>query len=352
MNYKTSLFKIATTIGFCFFGMSTTNAQNLEVNIMTGGASGTYIQFGRDIAQLAASAGRDNVLVVESAGSMENIMAVKNRSHTQFGIVQSDVLDFIRTFRSEDATMRSILRNTRFVFPLYKEEVHIVTTKNTGINTLVDLAGKIVGIGATNSGSNLTSTFLLEVANIRAGQVVEIAARDALSELVNGQIDAFIYVAGAPTNLLFDTSAAAGLKLVEIPGEIAGDYYTITTIKAGTYPWLTEDVTTAAVRAVLMTYEYDPARNAYFEQSCDAVSEITHLINANLEELRVNGHPKWNQVELGDIPSGWEQSKCVQTGLSPEYLPPERGETIALSFDADCSAIENPVAKRLCLMRS
>ena len=279
-------------------------------------------------------------------------MAVKNRSHTQFGIVQSDVLDFIRTFRSEDSVMRSILRNTRFVFPLYKEEVHIVTTNNTGINTLVDLAGKIVGIGALNSGSNLTSTFLLEVANVRPGNVVEISAADALVELRNGTIEAFIYVAGAPTNLLAETNASDQLKLVSIPGEIAGDYYTITTIKAGTYPWQLEDVTTAAVRAVLMTYEYDPTRNGYFEQSCDAVSEITHLINANLENLRLNGHPKWNQVELGDIPSGWEQSLCVQTGLSPEYLPPERGQSVSLSFNKDCSAIENPVAKRLCLMRT
>ncbi len=336
-------------------------AQSFEVNIMTGGASGTYIQFGRNIAQLAAQAGRDNVIVVESAGSMENIDAVKHRPRTQFGIVQSDVLDFIRTFKSEDPQMRSILRNTRYVFPLYKEEVHVVTTRQTGINTLLDLSGKTVAIGAANSGTNLTATFLLEVSNVRPGNVVEKSAKDALSDLVNGTIDAFFYVAGAPTTLLREIGAQSQLKLVTIPGEVAGDYYGITTIPAGTYPWLKEEVETAAVRAVLMTYEYDPNKNEYFRQSCEAVSEISYLIMRNLPALQQSGHPKWNQVDLTRVPSGWEQANCVKIGLSPGYQPPVRsasntnsnsGSVNNVFANVDCSTISNPIAKRLCLMRN
>lgn len=251
--------------------------------------------------------------------------------------------------------MRSILRNTRFVFPLYKEEVHIITTTTTGINTLTDLAGRVIGVGSPNSGSNLTSTFLLEVANIHPQDLVNVSAGDALEQLLGGNIDAFIYVAGAPTRLLAEMSATSGLKLVTIPGEIAGDYYGITTIKAGTYPWLSEDVETAAVRAVLMTYEFDPNHNAYFRDACDAVSEITYLIKENLENLRLNGHPKWNEVDLSNIPSGWEQAVCVQTAFSDTYQPPQRGAAVggvAFSYNADCATIENPVAKRLCLMRN
>ncbi len=338
---------------FCLYGLGagTVNAQSFEVNIMTGGPTGTYIQIGRDIAALAAQAGRDNVNVVESAGSMENIEAVKNRSHTQFGIVQSDVLDFIRTFKSEDPVMRSILRNTRYVYSLYKEEVQIVTTTRTGIATLLDLNGRTVGVGALNSGTNLTSTFLLEVAGVRPARTVNVNAGDALQLLLAGRIDAFIYVAGAPTKLLQDVSPNAGLKLVRVPGEIAGDYYGITSIRAGTYPWLKEDVETAAVRAVLMTYEYNPNRNAYFRESCDAVSEITYLIKRNIEGLRLNGHPKWNEVDLDAVPSGWEQAECVKRGLSDTYQPPFRGGGGSVAVVTDCSEIQNPVTKRLCLMR-
>ena len=356
MNWNKSIAGPALSLGVFLFGAigafaDPRLAEELEVNIMTGGATGTYIQIGKDIAALAEQAGRQNVIVVESAGSMENIAAVKSRPRTQFGIVQSDVLDFIRTFRAEDAEMRSILRNTRIAFPLYKEEVHIVTTKRTGINTITDLNGRVVGVGAPNSGTNLTATFLFEIENIRPRNSVNISAGEALDQLRAGTIDAFVYVAGVPTRLLSETSPNDDFKLVTVPGTRVGDYYGITTIRAGTYPWQTEDVMTAAVRAVLMTYEFNPNRNAYFRASCDAVSEIAYLINQNMDALRQNGHPKWNQVDLQAFPSGWEQSQCVETGLSADYQPPYRGGGISLTVTTDCNAIENPVAKRLCLMR-
>ena len=341
----------AVSLGILISCSQNVLAQDSEINIMTGGASGTYIQIGNDIAQLAAQAGRQGVIVVESAGSMENIQAVRSRAHTQFGIVQSDVLDFIRTFRSEDAQMRSILRNTRIAFPLYKEEVHIVTTQATGINILADLSGRVVGVGSPNSGTNLTATFLFDIENVHPRERIEISAGEALDQLLSGNIEAFVYVTGAPASLLSNLTANSGLKLVTIPGDVVGDYYGITSIKAGTYPWLTQDVTTAAVRAVLMTYNYNPNKNWYFKQSCDSVTEISYLIKQNVQWLKQNGHPKWNEVDFEAFPSGWEQSACVQAAFDPNYQPPLRGTAYNASIPSDCTGVQNPVAKRLCLMR-
>ncbi len=351
MYLNNSFAKLAVSLSIFISCSGVVLGQDSEVNIMTGGATGTYIQIGNDIAQLAAQAGRANVIVVESAGSMENIQAVRSRAHTQFGIVQSDVLDFIRTFRSEDSQMRSILRNTRIAFPLYKEEVHIVTTVATGINELKDMSGRVVGVGLPNSGTNLTATFLFDIENVRPRERVEISAGDALDQLLSGNIEAFVYVTGAPANLLSNMSANSGLKLVTIPGEVVGDYYGITTINAGTYPWLMQDVTTAAVRAVLMTYNYNPNKNWYFKQSCDAVTEISYLIKQNIEFLRQNGHPKWNEVDFEAFPSGWEQSACVDAAFDPNYQPPLHGAVFNASVTSDCTGIQNPVTKRLCLMR-
>ncbi len=355
MKFNRKIATLAFSLAVILSGTGAAQADptELEVNIMTGGATGTYIQFGKNIAALAQQAGRENVVVVESAGSMENIVAVKERPRTQFGIVQSDVLDFIRTFRSDDAQMRSILRNTRIAFPLYKEEVQIVTTNATGINTISDLTGRVVAVGAPNSGTNLTATFLFEIENVRPRATVGISATEALSQLVNGTIEAFVYVSGAPTRLLQQVSANSDLKLVTIPGDVVGDYYVITTIPAGTYPWLKEDVTTAAVRAVLMTYDFNPARSEYFRQSCDAVTEISYLIKENLDNLRQSGHPKWNEVDFTAIPSGWERSACVEAAYDPQYQPPFRGVPGAapITSNTDCAAIQNPVAQRLCLMR-
>jgi len=348
MTYYEKFIRLLLSLSFVLMCTKAPLAQGFEVNIMTGGPNGTYIQIGKDIAALAASTSW-NINAVESQGSMENIEAVRERLYTQFGIVQSDVLDFIRTFRSEDAAMRRIVRSTRIVFPLYNEEVHIVTTKSSGISELVDLSGRIVGVGAPNSGTNLTTTFLFEISYVRPEQSVSIPATEALAQLRAGTIDAFVYVAGAPTKLLLDTLPTDDLKLISTKSSSVSEYYGTSTIKAGTYPWQTEDVTTPAVRAVLMTYEYNPARNAYLKMSCDAVTEISYLINQNIETLKKNGHPKWKQVDLSAIPTGWKRARCVQTALDKSYTPPHNEHT---SAPKNCTEILNPVAKRLCRMQN
>ncbi len=361
MTWNKLLPKTLLKLGLMMLTIGATPSLSFESNIMTGGATGTYIQFGNDIKTLASVIGRD-VTVVESAGSIENIEAVRDRRFTQFGIVQSDVLDFLRTFKNEDPAIRRIVRDTRIVFPLYNEEIHIVTKKSGSINVLADLSGRTVAIGTPNSGTNLTSTFLFEATNIKPLTIVPISASDALKELNAGNIDAFVYVSGAPTKLLLDTSANDDLKLVPVePSNVSG-YYVTSLLKQGTYPWLDKDVLVPTVKAVLMTFEYDPNKNDYFKQSCDAVTEISFLIKLNLDYLKQNGHPKWKQVNLNAELPGWKRAQCVETALAPDYqLPQTTSQQGAISTPAtnneptqqiDCEQFANPIAKRLCLMKS
>ena len=92
-------------------------AQDYQTSIVTGGASGTYIQIGRDIAKIAGDCGR-TLNVQESAGSLENILAVRDRPLTQLGIAQSDVLEYVRTFQSDDPVLARAARGVRIMFPL------------------------------------------------------------------------------------------------------------------------------------------------------------------------------------------------------------------------------------------
>ena len=76
-------------------------AQDARLSIMTGAPTGTYIQIGRDLGNLMGQCGQ-GLEVVESAGSLENFLAVRQRPNTQFGIVQSDVLEYMQTFAGGD----------------------------------------------------------------------------------------------------------------------------------------------------------------------------------------------------------------------------------------------------------
>ncbi len=304
-----------------YFTISTSSvfAQEFEKNIMTGGAKGTYIQIGRDIAALAGECGQ-TLTVNESAGSLENLVAVKKRSNTQFGIVQSDVLEYVQTYARDDPELKRSLFGVRIMYPLYNEEVQVLAAR--GIRRLSDLSGRKVAIGKADSGTFLTATLILDILRVKDADRIAIGAAEALPMLMNGEIDAFFYVAGAPTRL-FSEAAIDGSKfhLLNILEPALLATYTASKIAAGTYPFQPDPVDVVAVKAVLMTYDYKAKKNPYHRKSCKVVSDFSSLILSNLDRLKKNGHPKWQSVDLTQLPPGWKVGECVKVGMAADYKP-------------------------------
>lgn len=292
-------------------------AQEFEKNILTGGPTGTYIQFGRDIANTAAQCSL-TLNVRESAGSLENFLGVRQRRFTQFGIVQSDVLEYLRTYAADDPSIARAIAGVRIAFPLYNEEVHLLARRD--IASLQDLSGKRIAIGVQDSGTFLTASLVLDLSEVPSVERLTIGPDESLQRLLDGSIDGFFYVAGAPTRIFADPAIdAARFHLVPLTDSVLNAVYVPAKIDAGTYPFQTESVDLVAVKAVLMTYEYDKNRNFYHRESCKSVSDVSHLILTRFGDLREGGHPKWQQVDLDDIPPGWEIGACVNEGLDPGY---------------------------------
>lgn len=300
-----------------FGGAASVQAQGIERNVLTGGPTGTYIQFGQDLSEASARCGI-TLNVRESAGSLENFLGVRKRRHTQFGIVQSDVLEFLKTFAANDPEMARAIFGVRIAFPLYNEEIHVLARKD--IATLKDLAGKKVAIGVEDSGTFLTASLVLDLTQIEPAERLTINAEDSLQQLMAEEIDAFFYVAGAPTKI-FANDAIDGSKfhLLPISDPTLQAAYVPAKIPAESYPFQSEELDVVAVKAVLMTYEFDPLRNGYHRESCRAVSDMAHVITSQFQDLRANGHPKWKQVDLNDLPPGWNISECVNAGLAEDY---------------------------------
>ncbi len=307
------------SITLAFFSASTTEAQEeFEKNIMTGGPSGTYIQFGNDIAALGTSCGQ-TLNVNESAGSLENIIAVRDRRYTQFGIVQSDLLNYLKTYAADDAALQRITNDVVIAAPLYNEEIQIVA--KSVLATLSDLEGKRVSVGVENSGTFLTSTQVLGLTGIVPGETMNMNATDSLAALLADEIDAFFYVAGAPTTLLAEADLSpTDYRILPLKDEALLENYAPTTLPAKTYSFQPNAVDVMSVKAVLMTFDYKPTLNSYHRLSCEAVSEFAHQIFTNFNELKETGHPKWQSVDLTAIPPGWKVGECVNQGLAPDYV--------------------------------
>ena len=290
------------------------HAQTVYMGIVTGGPTGTYYQFGLNLKQLVQTVGID-LKVANSKGSVENIYAVYNRPNTQLGIVQSDVLAFVAQVQT-DPVLKRIANKIKMVFPLYNEEIHLLGRSD--IESFDDLAGRKVAIGKEGSGTYLTAKLLFEVSEIRPAEMVTLGTERALAALKAGQIDAMFYVAGLPVKLFSENIVAEdGLKLIPILNQSIIDFYPQTEIPAGTYGFQSAAVKTAAVKAVLVSFNFRRA-------NCENVGQFAaHLAN-NIAWLRANGHPKWQSVDLNYPLKGWKQYDCVKKYLAKPVSPPKK----------------------------
>ena len=302
---------------FCFVVLIvlsfSSNSFGVDLGIMTGGAKGTYYQFGLNLKELVKS--RDIRLRVDnSTGSIENLYAVYQRPYTQMGIVQSDVLAFVSRLQS-DPTLKRIAIKTKMIFPLYNEEIHLLGRRE--LAGFDDLAGKRVAIGKEGSGTYLTAKLLFEVSDIEPAEMVSVGTDEALAQLKGGDIDAMFYVAGFPVKLFEgDVTEEDGLALIPIVNKSIVDFYPIAEIPAKTYGWQHEAVNTVAVKAVLVSFNFRRA-------NCDFVGQFAQILSENMDWLRENGHPKWKFVDLDFPLKGWEQYDCVKKYLvkKPEAAP-------------------------------
>ena len=195
-----------------------------------------------------------------TAGSIYNLMMLR-AGELDFALVQSDWQRAAYLGRGpfeEDGPMVEL----RGVMPLYPEAITILAAPGSGIATSADLEGKIVDIGSPASGRNATVRALLAGVGLGKdyfGTVKQFESSLAIKELCAGRIDATIFVVGHPSALIAETLGSCDAALVDFVGpridRLVGesDDYQKTTISAGMYRELSEDVETLAVVATLVT---------------------------------------------------------------------------------------------------
>ncbi|WP_165741717.1 TAXI family TRAP transporter solute-binding subunit [Candidatus Thiosymbion oneisti] len=289
------------------------------VGMVTGSKKGTYYRFGQDMAPYAEKEGL-TLQIRESAGSLDNIERINSRENAAFGIVQADVLTSIK----RNPKLKRVARRLRVVFPFYLEEVHVLARKE--IKTLRDLRGKRVSIGRDGSGTWLTAKNLFKILNIDVAREEFLGTDDAIKGVLLGNLDAMFYVAGKPTKAfkkpLMRMSKSGRQDVLQLldavhfvpitEQEIFAQTYERDGVYLGPddYPWMKEKVPTAAVRAVLISFDFSQRHNAYQRKRCEQLGILGRAIRDNIGALRKSGHPKWKQVDLEREVPGWQQDTC------------------------------------------
>lgn len=312
------------------------DANTQSIGMVTGSRTGTYIQFGNDIAEVAKTVGL-NILVKDSQGSIDNIKRMNSKENAALGIVQSDVLGFLS--RSESGEMRQVAGRLRLIFPFYNEEVHLFANKS--IQSFSDLQGKRVSVGEPGSGNWLTAMNLLQLTGVKPAELLKLPPLQGVTAVLKGEADAMFYVAGKPVslftkvgNLITQPEFAAMLANVHfVPLDdprMLREYSSARIGQADYKDWLLADTPTIAVKAVLMSFDFSSKKTPYFVQRCQQLAQLGPAIRANLSQLRQTGHAKWKEINLDENVESWPLDSCSRRGT-----PKEGGSNIDLTRELE-----------------
>ncbi|MGD6776058.1 TAXI family TRAP transporter solute-binding subunit [Sutcliffiella horikoshii] len=261
------------------------------VTIGTGGSSGPYNIIGSSLANIYSDEYGVNSKSQATGASVENINLIKE-GKIEMAFVMSDVLT-----EAVEGTgnFSEKVDNVAQVATLYPNFVQIVTTEDSGIETIEDLVGKRVAVGDQNSGVEVNARNLLAGHDISYDDISVdyLGYAEAADGLKSGAIDAAFLTSGLPNASVLELAKTIDLKLVSVDSakieEIAQDqpYFVALDIPEGTYD-NEEAVPTAAIMNALVVNS---------DLSEEDVYELTKTFFDSLDTLG-NAHQAATEISL------------------------------------------------------
>ena len=266
----------------------------------TGSPTGTYYAYGGIVSQYITNNAGVKANAVSTGGSKDNIQGIDSGDY-QLGTVQSDVMHYAwngtRSFEKDGK-----IGTFRTVAGLYAEAVQLVTV-NPDIQSVSDLKGKKVSIGAPGSGVYFNAVDVLCAAGLTVEDITPQYQNfdESADALKDNKIDAAFIVAGAPTPAITELSMTnANVRIVPIDGDIAqklmkdNTFYSVYNIPAGTYKNQSAAISTVTVKATLIV-SADAAE--------DVVYNLTAAIFDNMDAI-AKEHAKGTELSLKNATEG------------------------------------------------
>lgn len=264
-----------------------------RISIGTGGTGGLFYVIGAGISDVINKHLADTSARAEVTGaSVENNHRVASGQMT-LGLSSSSTL--YEAKHGEGPFKVSGALDVASIAYLYPAVLQVATIDGEGISSFEDLKGKRVSMGPPGSNAAVLATRLLE----EYGIFDDITPRflsysEGVQALINGQVDATVVLAGAPTAALIDLDSQKDMKLLSAdPAKLASitkkyPFYQSYTLPAGTYPDVTEPVTVINDPAILFTSGKEDQTKIY---------KITKTIFDHLDELGAV-HPQAAKISV------------------------------------------------------
>jgi TRAP transporter TAXI family solute receptor len=276
------------------------SGDTLNLAFATGGTSGTYYPLGGAIANVwNQTVDGVNVTIQPAGASVENINRVSS-GEVDIVMAMNNIAD--QAWKGEGESFPNELKDFRAVGVVYPEVMHIVTTQDSGIESIYDLEGKTVNPGPPGSGTYVTAYEILNAFGIERGDFTENPGSfsDAVTGLKDGNIDAAFAVVSFPSSAVTQIATTNPVKILEVTGDefdklqenvpFAAQF----PITGGEYNGQDEDATTVALQAVMYVRK---------DLDEDLVYNLTKNLYEQTEEI-AKGHARGNQISIDRATDG------------------------------------------------
>lgn len=226
---------------------STKTNKEEYITIATGGKYGPYFSIGSSMADIFSEELQVSASVQTTGGSVENLLLLE-QGKAEIAFVMSDVA--LSAYLGKGSFNKEY-KNFRAIAGLYLNCVQIITLKSSGIQSVKDLKGKKIGIGAENSGVEVNARMVLKGHGLNEYdyEPFMLSYHEAMEQLKEGNIDAAFVTSGLPNGPVVELSKTKELSVVpiylkdmtsgeftsyftsaEIPANMYGNYHSIQTI--------------------------------------------------------------------------------------------------------------------------
>lgn len=206
-----------------------------RVSIGTGGTGGLFYVIGAGMADVLNKHLPETTARAEVTGaSVENIRRVAAGQMT-FGFSSSSTL---YEAKNGEGPFKAGRLDVAAIAYLYPAVLQIATIKETGIESIEDLNGKRVNLGPPGSNSAVLGQRLLEAYGVFDPSNAQfLSYTEGTNALMNGNVDAVIVLAGAPTAALIDLDAQRDMVLLPVAADkVAEMLRTIHSIRSMRFP--------------------------------------------------------------------------------------------------------------------
>ncbi|MFD0994720.1 hypothetical protein HNR16_000317 [Pseudoclavibacter chungangensis] len=176
------------------------------IRMACGERGGTYLQFGELLDAAFSDRRPGGLTVLETEGSVENLELLRS-GDAELAIVLADAA-------ADDA------REKVAIGRVYQNYLQCFTLADGHVRGVDDLRGRRVSVGAPRSGAALTAGRVFDALGLTEGpdpvQVEKLKLDDAVTALVSGELDAFVWSGGLPLPAVTEVRTESPVSLVDL----------------------------------------------------------------------------------------------------------------------------------------